>query len=67
MEAKLCAAFKPSSITRIDGLKFILDNGWFLIRPSGTEPKIRLTVEAASSEELEGLKSQLTDTIKSCI
>ena len=38
-------------IITIDGHKFILDDdSWLLIRPSGTEPKIRFYVEARSYE-----------------
>lgn len=39
--------------TKIDGLRLILKNGWILIRPSGTEPLIRLTVEAETRKEAE--------------
>lgn len=35
----------------IDGLRLILKEGWILIRPSGTEPLIRITVEAESKEK----------------
>jgi phosphoglucosamine mutase len=33
-------------IQEIDGIRLVTDNGWILIRPSGTEPLIRLTTEA---------------------
>ncbi len=47
---------KIREIRKIDGFKFILDNGsWFLIRPSGTEPLIRIYFEANSTGELEEL------------
>ena len=37
-----------------DGFKFIFANGsWLLIRPSGTEPVLRLYSEASSPEEVE--------------
>jgi len=37
---------KPVSVNTIDGLKLNFKDGWLLVRPSGTEPKIRLTAEA---------------------
>jgi len=37
-----------------DGFKFIFENGdWLLIRPSGTEPVLRLYSEAGSQEQVE--------------
>jgi phosphomannomutase len=39
-----------------DGFKFIFDNGdWLLIRPSGTEPVLRLYSEAASVDQVDRL------------
>jgi len=39
-----------------DGFKFIFDNGdWLLIRPSGTEPVLRLYSEAGEAEMVETL------------
>ncbi|MDV0445118.1 Phosphoglucosamine mutase [Methanimicrococcus sp. At1] len=40
-----------SEAERIDGLKLWFSSGWLLIRPSGTEPIIRITSEAKSPED----------------
>ena len=37
--------------SKVDGLRLELETGWVLIRPSGTEPLIRLTVEGRTGEE----------------
>ena len=37
--------------SRIDGLRLTLKEGWLLIRPSGTEPLIRITVETQTERE----------------
>jgi phosphoglucomutase len=40
-------------INKLDGCKLILpDNGWYLIRPSGTEPVLRCYGEAKTPERL---------------
>ena len=50
----------------IDGRKMILDDGsWIMIRPSGTEPKVRFYVEARNPEEtallVKSAKSMLAE------
>lgn len=43
--------YKVESVEDTDGYKFRLgDAGWVMIRPSGTEPVLRVYAEAASSE-----------------
>ena len=45
-----------ASTNRIDGAKFILEDGsWILMRPSGTEPLVRVYAEASNEQELEVL------------
>jgi phosphoglucosamine mutase len=45
---RLISTLKPVSFDVIDGLKLNFQDGWLLVRPSGTEPKIRLSCEAKS-------------------
>ncbi|MEM2137462.1 MAG: phosphoglucosamine mutase [Candidatus Anstonellaceae archaeon] len=40
-------------LSTIDGLRYDFSDGWLLIRPSGTEPAIRLTCEAKSKKKLD--------------
>jgi len=39
----------------IDGLRLTLEGGWLLVRPSGTEPLIRITVEAENAEDANSI------------
>ena len=50
------AGRRVASVNRIDGAKFILEDGsWILMRPSGTEPLVRVYAEASNEQELEVL------------
>ena len=49
---------KVAKVDRTDGLKMILENGsWVLMRPSGTEPVVRVYCEAATQADLDRLAS----------
>ena len=57
----------PNSDTT-DGIKINIDQKtWVMIRPSGTEPIIRIYAEAASQQKLDSLMSQFTEKINSII
>jgi len=44
------------SINDRDGVKYLLaDQSWLLIRPSGTEPVLRIYAEAANAEQVQAL------------
>ncbi|NYZ73565.1 hypothetical protein H0O00_00320 [Candidatus Micrarchaeota archaeon] len=47
-----------------DGIRIDEEDGWLLIRASGTEPIIRLTMEYKSKEKLERRKKEMTEIIK---
>ena len=59
----LLAEFPGSDTT--DGIKIILDNkNWVMIRPSGTEPIIRIYAESDSQKNLESLMEKFLQKIK---
>ena len=51
-----------------DGIKIIIDSkNWVMIRPSGTEPIIRIYAESESQEKLEALMIKFLQKVKSII
>jgi phosphoglucomutase len=47
------------SINRMDGVKFLFENNaWILMRPSGTEPLVRIYAESENIDDLENLLEQ---------
>jgi phosphoglucosamine mutase len=53
-----------TDFSTIDGVRLALKNGWFLIRASGTEPLIRITVEGESTSVAKELMLKATALIK---
>ena len=56
----VAAAFPNATTDRLDGLTVDLGAEWFNLRPSNTEPLLRLNAEAADSETLGSLVEQVT-------
>ena len=69
VKAKLLDMFQPKEIIDIDGLKMIFDEGWVLLRPSGTEDVFRVFVESPdenwASKMFDIFVGLVKDTIKS--
>ncbi len=68
--SKLISSLKeefPSSDTT-DGIKITIDSkNWVMIRPSGTEPIVRVYAESESQEKLDILMSEYLTKVKSII
>jgi phosphomannomutase len=50
---EIAASFTNARADRLDGLTVEFDNWWFNVRPSNTEPLLRLNVEAKTEELLK--------------
>jgi len=48
----------------IDGIKAVFDDGWILVRPSGTEPIIRVFVEFNSEEKAKRTVEEVLGVLK---
>lgn len=66
LEANLMA-LSPISVSNTDGLKLNFNDGWLLVRPSGTEPKIRLTAEAKTEARAKQIYKRGLKAIKDSI
>ena len=58
------AAFNEADVDRLDGLTADLGDEWFNIRPSNTEPLLRLNVEAPTSERVESLVQSVSQILE---
>ncbi|HJW85407.1 MAG TPA: phosphomannomutase, partial [Candidatus Brocadiaceae bacterium] len=57
-----------TNVITVDGMKFVLeDNSWFLIRPSGTEPKVRFYVEPRTSDEIDVMVKMCESLVKEAL
>ena len=48
------------ALDRLDGIRIDFDDWWFNVRPSNTEPLLRLVLEASTPEELAARQAELT-------
>jgi phosphomannomutase len=63
LEAVAAAFADARSLDREDGLTVVTEAGWFNLRPSNTEPVLRLNVEADDQPQVDALLAQVRATI----
>lgn len=61
---KLRSRFPRAKVIDVDGIKLIGDDFWVLVRPSGTEPLIRVFVEGVSEEVAGSLFKEVLEIFK---
>ncbi len=54
-------------VSKVDGIRLTLKDGWVLVRASGTEPLIRLTVEGESLRSAEAIMSRSVKVVQNLI
>jgi len=63
--AKVKAAYEAEcEIDELDGLTFNTENWWFNLRPSNTEPLLRLNVEANTEAQMKKIRDAVLAIIK---
>ncbi len=58
------SALDYTQMTTTDGVRLDFDEGWLLVRKSGTEPKIRITAEARDVETAKGLYNKAATIVR---
>ncbi len=62
--AKLRDTFGDARILELDGLSFEFDDWWFNVRPSNTEPLVRLNLEAKTPELMQARRDEVLAIIR---
>ena len=64
MMENMAEKYKDGNVTWLDGLSVDYDDWWFNIRPSNTEPYLRLNVEGKTEKLMQTKKEQLLKEIR---
>lgn len=62
--AKLRVKYADADLLELDGLSFEYPTWWFNVRPSNTEPLVRLNLEAKTQEEMEQRRDEVLALIR---
>ena len=61
---ELAKIYKNGSISHLDGIRIDFDDWWFNVRPSNTEPLLRLNLEAKSKKMMESKRDEILKFIR---
>jgi phosphoglucosamine mutase len=70
VERKVISGLKrlePDELQTLDGARGVFADGWMLIRPSGTEPKVKIVVEGRNDKCAKALFSKARAIVKGAI
>lgn len=56
-------ADREANVTSVDGVRVDRDDGWFLVRASGTQPLVRITAEARDDDRMASLLDTARDLV----
>lgn len=65
--ADLTQKFSEYNLDKTDGLRVVLEDGWLILRPSGTEPIFRCFSEAKTKERTEEIADMGMEALKESI
>jgi phosphomannomutase/phosphoglucomutase len=60
----LVRRYSPEKPDLTDGMRLNRDESWALVRPSGTEPLLRITVESRKKDVAQDLLAEIMDAVK---
>ncbi|MAG53077.1 MAG: hypothetical protein CMH62_03895 [Nanoarchaeota archaeon] len=61
---KIYKKLKPLKVSHLDGVTFEFKDYWFNLRPSNTEPLLRVNLEANDRKTMNKKKRELLKRIK---
>jgi len=61
------SAYKGYEVVDVDGVRVATKGGWFLVRPSGTEPVLRIMLEARSEDEGKRMLEELLSIVRGAV
>ena len=61
---ELASKYKDGNISWLDGVRIDFEDWWFNVRPSNTEPLLRLNLEAKSKELMEEKRDEVLNLIR---
>ncbi|MFB6100675.1 MAG: phosphomannomutase/phosphoglucomutase [Candidatus Nanohalobium sp.] len=64
---RVAEEYSGHETSTLDGVKIQFDSGWALVRPSSTEPKVRLRCEADTEEDMERILGEVEEKVRSII
>jgi phosphoglucosamine mutase len=70
VEGKILSALermKPVELQTLDGARAVFADGWMLVRPSGTEPKVKIVVEGRTDKAAKELFKSARDAVREAL